>query len=262
MRIRKAAKTEPAFAISGIDATPERMAKGESDVVQALIDRAGERPGNARKFRASHLDRLHKSGSISYYQWYAGNWYREQHDRCQFPLSVVASYGERSGAGEYPGTFGYGLPRQEAQLRAREALRMARAQFPRDMVGFMDRLLIHDTLPRYGGRAAMRNLAQIRRALDTLAGYLQLEVAKPMRWDERERDDWLANTRPGSIVFGPADTRPVLGRGLVEIMEEAQAELLRVVGIDPAFLDESGLMRSGVEIAEIIRGRLVEKNDG
>lgn len=239
MRIRKAAQTEPAFVISGIDATPERMAKGESDVVQALIDRAGERPGNARKFRASHLDRLHKSGSLNYYQWYAGDWYREKHTRCQFPLSVVASYGERSGAGEYPGNFGYGLPRQEAQARAREDLRRAREQFPRDMVGFMDRFLIHDTMPRYGGRAAMRNLAQIRRALDTLAGYLQLVVAKPLRWDERSREDWsLPDIRDTSVC----------------------GEMLHDL-IDPAFLDECGLMRPGAEIAAIIRGRLVEDGE-
>lgn len=261
MKIRKAiaAQTEPAFTISGLDATPERMAKGESDVVQALIDRAGERPGNARKFRASHLDRLHKSGSINYYQWYAGDWYREKHARCQFPLSVVASYGERSGAGEYPGNFGYGLPRQEAQARAREELRKAREQFPREMIGFMDRFLIHDSMPRYGGRAAMRNLAQIRRALDTLAGYLQFPI------------------RPAPTHYG---------RSPVEIICEAQADLMRVIGVDmangpdetsisiygdgeplhapmdPAFLDERGLMLPAAEIAAIIRARVAEKNDG
>lgn len=175
MKIRKAiAAQNQRPAITGMDATPERMAKGESDVVLAKIDKAGERPGNARRFRESKLDRLHKSGSITYYQWFAGDWYRNTHDRCQFPLSVVASYGQRTGVGEHPGSFGYGLPRQEAQARARGALRTARAQFPREMIGFMDRLLIHDTMPRYGGRAAMRNLAQIRRALDMLAGYLRV----------------------------------------------------------------------------------------
>jgi hypothetical protein len=145
-----------------------------AEIVPAGIDSVGERQGRARQFRATHLDRLHKAGNLSYAQWYAGDHYRQTHARCHFALSVVASYGERTAAGEHPGSFGYGLPRQEAQARAREAMRMMRSQLPQHLQGFMDRLLLHDSMPRYGGRAAMQNLAQIRKGLDALALYLRL----------------------------------------------------------------------------------------
>lgn len=168
-------RAAPVICVTGIDATPERLAKDpDNDIVPAAIEKLGERQGKARQFRASHLDRLHKSGSLSYVQWYAGNVYRETHDRCRFSLSVVASYGERTMAGDHPGSFGYGLPRQEAQARARDQMRLMRSELPRELQGFMDRLLIHDSMPRYGGRAAMRNLAEIRKGLDALASYLRL----------------------------------------------------------------------------------------
>jgi len=38
----------------------------------------------------------------------------------------------------------------------------------------MDRLLIHDELPRYGGRAAARNVQDMGKALDSLADWLKL----------------------------------------------------------------------------------------
>lgn len=163
----------PANLPTGFDATPERLAKGESDVVEALREGA-ERMGKARRFRLSHLDRLHKSGALTWVQWQAGDHYRNAHQRSAFPLSVVASYGERVGAGDSPTVFGFGLPRQEAQARARESYRAMRSQFLPQMVGFMDRLLIHDDLPRYGGRKAMHALADIRTQLDALAHYLRL----------------------------------------------------------------------------------------
>lgn len=158
---------------SGFDATPERMRQGEHEVVPSLPEK-GQPLGYVRKFRASHLDRLHKSGALTWVQHYAGNWYRETHARCHYPMSVVAAYGERTGAGEAPGSFGYGLPRQEAQARARRQLAVAREQWPMAMRGFMERMLIHDSMPKYGGRAAMRNLTDIRNALDILASHLRI----------------------------------------------------------------------------------------
>lgn len=159
-----------------IDATPERLAKGDhSDFVNpAEIDSAEQPIGLTRRFKSSHLDRLHNNGKLTWVQWYAGDWYRNTHHRARFALSVVASYGDRINAAPTPTAFGYGLPQQEAQIRARTDLAKARQQWPRDMIGYMDRLLIHDELPRYGGRAAARNIAQIRNALDNLAGWLRI----------------------------------------------------------------------------------------
>lgn len=174
-RLKRKQKPAPVHGVTGLDATPERIAKDPgNDIVPAGIEKLGERQGRARQFRATHLDRLHKSGALSYVQWYAGDQYRQTHTRCAFSMSVVASYGERTGAAEHPGAFGFGLPRQEAQLRARDSMRLMRSQIPHQLQGFMDRLLIHDNMPRYGGRAAMRNLAEIRKGLDALALYLRL----------------------------------------------------------------------------------------
>lgn len=159
---------------SGEDATPQRLAHGDHELSAGIIDRAGERTPLVRKFRSSHLDRLHKSHAIDQAQWFAGNWYREQYARGATAMRVVAPYGEHTGAGTHPGDFGYGLPRQEAQVRARDMWRRARDQWTPAQQGYMDRLLIRDDMPRYGGREAQRNLAFIRSALDTLAMYLRV----------------------------------------------------------------------------------------
>lgn len=156
---------------SRIDATPERIAKGHSEMVNpAEIDSREQQIGLTRRFRSSHIDRLYRNDRLTWVQWYAGDWYRNTHHRARFGLSVVASYGERTSASEPA----YGLPRTESQLRARRAVMDARGQWPRDMIGFMDRLLIHDEMPKYGGRAAARNLTRIRGALDVLAMHLRL----------------------------------------------------------------------------------------
>ncbi|ODU22765.1 MAG: hypothetical protein ABS87_00945 [Sphingomonas sp. SCN 67-18] len=83
-----------------IDATPERLAKGDASefINPAKID-SGEQPiGRARRFRSSHLDRLYANRRLTWTQWHAGDWYRNQHARCHFALSVVASYGEQTSA--------------------------------------------------------------------------------------------------------------------------------------------------------------------
>lgn len=159
-----------------IDATPERLSKGDiSEFVNpAKIDSAEQPIGLTRRFASAHLDRLHKNGRINWVQWYAGDWYRQTHQRARYASAGVGAYGERTSAPENPVSFGYGLPRQEAAVQARCRLRSARAQFPQHMIGFMDRFLIHDSLPKYGGRAAARSLTEIRNALDQLAGYLRL----------------------------------------------------------------------------------------
>lgn len=158
-----------------IDATPERLAKGDEFefIDPAKIDSSEQPIGLVRRFRASHLDRLYRGGRLTWAQWYAGDWYRNQHERCRFALSVVSSYGERSSAGEPS----YGLARSEAQAQARQSFRLARRAFSGD-ARFMERLLIEDELPTYGGRASLRNIRRIAGSLDALAGWLMLPVDK------------------------------------------------------------------------------------
>jgi hypothetical protein len=160
--------------------TDERLAKGDHVewVNPAVIDSTEQPIGLTRRFGTSHIDRLYRNGRLTWTQYYAGTWYRDQHERCSFALSVVGSYGARTSASEPS----YGLPRTEAQARARQLYMKARRAFPITMLGFMERLLIHDELPRYGGSAAMKNVRQIAAALDQLAIWLKL----PLPLDDME----------------------------------------------------------------------------
>ena len=157
-----------------IDATPERLAKGDEFefIDPATID-SGEQPiGRVRRFRASHLDRLNNHGKLTGTQYDAGDWYRNMHTRSRFALSCVGSYGERSSASEPS----YGLPRTEAQARARQLFRRAREQFPAVNASLMDRLLIDNELPLFGGRVPLSIMTRIRHSLNALAAWLLLPV--------------------------------------------------------------------------------------
>lgn len=164
-----------AIAYVIVDATPERMAMAANDqdfVNAAEIDPVEQAINRVRRFRDTMLDRLYRNEKLTYVQWYAGDQYRDLHARAQTEAKVCASYGERSGASE----IGYGLPRTVGQLHARQRLRECRSVMPIHMQGFMDRFLIRDALPRYGGRAHFRQMSEIRKALDVLAQYMRLQV--------------------------------------------------------------------------------------
>lgn len=154
------------------DATPERLAKGDASefVNPAIIDSSEQGIGRVRRFRReSQLDRWHKAGVIDQRQFTAGDEYRTLHMRAISVPRVVASYGERTSAGETD----YGMARTVVQARSRQRWRDARAVIPQTLVGFLDRLLIHDTLPTFRGRAQMRTFAEARKALDTLALFFE-----------------------------------------------------------------------------------------
>ena len=153
-----------------LDATPERLTKGDdSDFVNpAEIDSFEQPIGRVRRFKASHLDRLYSRQKLTWAQWYAGDWYRKQHYRAYSPVRVVSSYGERTTGGD----ISYGLPRSEAQLRARKLVKDARDRFPIQRQSFMDKFLIHDDLPIYSRRVSLRTINEIQASLDRLAGWL------------------------------------------------------------------------------------------
>jgi hypothetical protein len=157
-----------------LDATPERLSKGDGFefINPAHIDDTEQPIGRVRRFRASMLDRLHDRGKLTYAQWYAGDVYRNTYHRAAIGSSAVSSYGERSTGGE----CSYGLPRTESQLRARRFIRDASNQLPFEDRGFIDRFLIYDDLPRYGGRQAMRTVSQIRLSLDLMAVWMRLQT--------------------------------------------------------------------------------------
>lgn len=166
-------KTRRVTAQPIIDATPERIAKDASEFVNpAKIDSSEQAIGYVRRFKSSRLDRLHANGKLSYRHYLAGSWYQQQHARCMFEGAVIASYGERTSAGEPA----YGIARTQAQADARKLFREARNQLPFAMLGFVDRFLLHDDLPplRFGGRNYMRTIGELATALDGLADWLKL----------------------------------------------------------------------------------------
>lgn len=160
------------FTREHIDCTPERLAKGDASefINPAIIDSSEQPIGHTRRFhKLSKLDRWHKAGVITQRQFVAGDEYRTLHMRAVSVPRVVASYGERTSAGECD----YGLARTAAQARARQRWRAARDNVPMQLLGIADRLLIHDSLPAYRGRAQMNILADVRNALDALAHHFE-----------------------------------------------------------------------------------------
>lgn len=169
-RARQAARPRE-IKIPPLDATPERLAK-EPDAI--MIDVAHETMKAAtvkvRRFRSSHLDRLHKNGALSYQQWMAGEWYRNMHEEGHPAPRVTAQYGHHVPGGEP----NYGLARTDHQLQCRRMWLAARSVWTRDQQGYMDRFLVRDEMPRYGGNQKMRNLKFIRNALDILSHFLRV----------------------------------------------------------------------------------------
>ena len=166
----KARKKEPRDKAPLLDATPERLAKEpDSEMMPVRDERNKAGTVMVRRFRSTHLDRLHKNEKLTLAQWTAGDWYRNRYEEGHPPLRVTANYGEHVPGGEPD----YGLARTSHQLRARDEWKRARAQWSREQQGYMDRLLLRDELPRYGGRRAMQSMTFIRNALDDLASYLR-----------------------------------------------------------------------------------------
>lgn len=128
---------------------------------------AAENKGR-RFYRLQHLDRLHKNQKLTYEQHQAGKWYRDRWEAGQYDRPASTDYSRPRG--ESIGDF-TPLDRQQ---RARDEWRRARCEWPKDMVGFMDRFLLRDHFPRLHHRAAARQLSDIRRALDAMAKYLRL----------------------------------------------------------------------------------------
>lgn len=171
---RGRAKTRRVTRIEVVDATPERIRMDESEFINpAEIDSSEQRIGLTRRFKGgTRLDRLALNGRLTEFQWQAGDWYRNTHHRCSFALSVVAKYGEQTSKSE----ISYGLPATEAQARARSLIREARSKWPASMQGYMDRFLVHDELPRYGGNQYHRSMKDIAGTLQHLSNWLRGET--------------------------------------------------------------------------------------
>lgn len=153
-----------------IDATPERLAKGDDSafVNPAEIDSAEQNISLTRRFTLSHIDRLYRNEKLTWEQWYSADWYRTQYFMGAIGARVTGAYEPRTSGGEPS----YGMPTTERQAAARRKWRTARDHIPPHMLGYIDRLVIHDELPRYAGRANARSIKQLADALDVLAFHI------------------------------------------------------------------------------------------
>ena len=159
-------------AVEYMDATPERLAKGDySEIVQTKVEGQSVRATPTRRFTTAKIDRLYRSNHLTWEQWYAGKWYAETAEKADTAPSSISGYGQGIGGSV---TFYAFLPRNIHQLEARDKLHAARKEWPDGMQGFMERLLLRDALPIYGGRAAMRTVAEIRKGLDAMAKFLRI----------------------------------------------------------------------------------------
>lgn len=172
----KPAKSKPARQAvqEHVDATPERIARaaGDHEIVDAIIDKAGERAKLTRRFADSAIDRMHKRGQLTYVQWYACDWYMRLHAEAMGSPRVVAAYGDGVGG---CGSENYGQPRSRHQWDARRKLRDARAVIPVQMLGLFDRVVIGDDMPSFrNGQQRTRFADRIANAAEPLAKWLGL----------------------------------------------------------------------------------------
>lgn len=172
----KEVRTKPARQAvqKHVDATPERIAHaaGDHQIVDAIIDRAGERAKLTRRFADSAIDRMHKRGQLTYPQWYACDWYMRLHAEAMSAPRVVAAYGDGVGG---CGSESYGQPRNRHQWDARRKLRDARGIIPARMLPLFDRVVVADDMPTFhNGQQRARFAARIVSAAQSLAAWLKI----------------------------------------------------------------------------------------
>lgn len=157
-----------------LDATPARVAKAiEEDglrhdrLVDAIIDKAGERAKLTRRFADSWIDRLLARKLLTYPQWYACDWFVALYAAAHSAPRVVADYGEGCGGA---GRENYGQPLTSHQWDARKRLREARAAIPPNMLALFERVVIEDAMPSFpNGKQRARFASRIADAAQHLA---------------------------------------------------------------------------------------------
>lgn len=163
-RIAKAGLPAP----TGEDATPERMAHGPSEVVQADSDGQGTRAHTVRRI-IPRIELLRDAGKITPAQFAAGDWLRKTSEKAQAEPKVTMGW-EASISSSGGPSLGF-LPANERQMRARQMLRAAYITVDRHAPGtrtILTRVVFDDEWPRSGGRAIADCTDRIRRALDAV----------------------------------------------------------------------------------------------
>lgn len=156
-----------------VDATPERVRQSDGcyQIVDAIIDKAGEKAKLTRQFRDSWVDRLQARGHLSMAQAFACRWYAELHAAALSEPRVVADYGNGCGGS---GSENYGQPLNRHQWDARKRLRAARAVIPGNMLALFERVVVDDDMPAFSnGQQRARFGSRIAAAAQPLAEWIK-----------------------------------------------------------------------------------------
>lgn len=138
--------------------TPEQAASGDYE----------SKGGGRRYYRKSHLDRLHDNGKLTYEQHAAGTMYRDLHEAGRYDAPRTQDWTKVRG----PNVLNFTLPTSAQD--ARDRWHDARKEVPRDIVGFVDRLLLKGEWPQSRQqRHRDHYLATLRNGLDVLARHFR-----------------------------------------------------------------------------------------
>lgn len=165
-------KRKARAAIEFVDATPERIAKGDySELVNpAEIDSSEQPIGLTRRFRGSRLDSLYKNGKITYRAKLAGAWFEGVCERATINQKLNVNLNSNGGGGV---VFDF-LPRTDAQEKAQALRAWALKEVPENMRGFLLRLCTRNELPSRHDRAGFRAVVELCKALEGLADSLKM----------------------------------------------------------------------------------------
>ena len=173
----KRVRAAPPPSKAEFEVTPERLGWAADDdhvystLVEATIEKAGERKVLTRRFADTHIDRMLKGKRLTYAQWYAADWYRTAHEQAGLGPRVVSNYDQAPSGGA--SSVGSKLLGSERQYGWRRKWREAREVIPERGRGMVERLVLQDEVPvLHDGRQRARYGADIARLLTPLAEWL------------------------------------------------------------------------------------------
>lgn len=160
--------------------TPEQEGKALWDTVKHKPSAAARTVVTRRNVTGWVIDRYLRRGIITTRQHAAAKWYREHWERGGYEGRLIASYGAQAATRGEPSAAV--LPRSEAQLRARQALRQAGQILPPPLLRRMEAIVVHETEATAVGEAAgysgkyraFAALHDLRMCLSLLADWLRI----------------------------------------------------------------------------------------
>lgn len=164
----KGRKKRQVAVVDYVMPTPEVLAGDDIEAGYILHDETGLKAYTYRRtFKARHFDRLHRSGAWTEEQYLAGCWYRDAYER--------GCYGRPASSDlmKVHGSVSCMEVAFSTKQEARDKWRAARMALPKDMIGFVDGLILRDRWPKLYHRERARSLIKLAKALDDIARFLR-----------------------------------------------------------------------------------------